>query len=126
MEEETTLSTILTTESESSEFSEEDEQVIEIDDTNFLATSVANYRRRQIQGLMEVNMPDETETSLGKGKETRKRKTIDKKTNYASLQDMQKIISKTMEKDERKVKENNTKSQFSANKSGVMKCGTKS
>ena len=58
---------------------------------------------------MEVNMPDETETSLGKGKETRKRKTIDKKTNYASLQDMQKIISKSMEKDERKVKENNTK-----------------
>ena len=109
MEEETTLSTILTTESESSEFSEEDEQVIEIDDTNFLATSVANYRRRQIQGLMEVNMPDETETSLGKGKETRKEKTTDKKTNYASLQDMQKIISKSMEKDERKVKENNTK-----------------
>ena len=58
---------------------------------------------------MEVNMPDETETSLSKGKETRKEKTTDKKTNYASLQDMRKIISKSMEKDERKVKENNTK-----------------
>ena len=48
LEEESTLSTLLTTESENSEFSEEDDKVIEIDDINFLATSVANYRRRQI------------------------------------------------------------------------------
>ena len=74
MEEETTSVTTLTTESESSEFSGEDEHVIEINDTNFLATSVANHRRRQIQGLMEVNMPDETGTSLGKSEEKRKRK----------------------------------------------------
>ena len=79
MEEETTLSTTLTTESESSEFSGEDEHVIEINDTNFLATSVANYRRRQMQGLMEVNMPDETGTSLGKGEEDRRRKICKRK-----------------------------------------------
>ena len=95
---------MLTTESESSEFSDEDGKVIELDDINFLATSVANYRRRQIQGLSEVNMPDETGTSLGKGEEYRRRKTTNKRTDYASLQDIQKIISKSMEKDERKVK----------------------
>merc|ERR1712105_373520 len=69
LEERTTSVTTLTTESDSSELSEEDEHVIEINDANFLATSVANYRRRQLQGLMEVNMPEEIGIPLGKGEE---------------------------------------------------------
>merc|ERR1712030_15061 len=109
MGERTTSVTTLTTESDSSELSEEDEHVIEINDANFLATSVANYRRRQLQGLMEVNMPEEISIPLGKGEEKRKRKNYKKKVDYASLQDIQKIISKSMEKDERKIKENNSK-----------------
>ena len=80
--------TLLSTESEDSNFSDNDDKVIEINDNTFLATSVANYRRREMQEF--------------------KRKNSNRKdTSYASLKDMQKIISKSLEIDERKVKETN-------------------
>ena len=62
-----------------------------------------------MQGLMEVPMTEVTETSLSKSKEPKKRKSNNKNISYASLQDIQKIISKSLETDERKIKETNAK-----------------
>ena len=45
-----------------------DYKILEIDDNTFLATSIANYRRQEIQGLMENPMTEQVETSTDKRK----------------------------------------------------------
>ena len=97
------------TDSEDSESTETDDTSSEDEssrskDSIYLATSVANYRRRALIGLPENTFTKTSEPTVSKKKNSGK---TDRKD--ASLKNLQNIITERLKEDERNVKANNNK-----------------